>query len=177
MRVLGVDPGLTRCGVAIVESDRSRRVKLIAARVIRTDTAAELGQRLFALEQALVAMYDEFAPDAVAVERVFSQANVRTAMGTAQAAGIAALIAARQELPLTFHTPTEVKAAVTGSGRAGKEQVATMVSRITGQALSGPADLTDAVALAICHAWRGPIDQVMSTRAAMARANVLGASR
>lgn len=177
MRVLGVDPGLTRCGAAIVESDRSRRVQLVEARVIRTDTGSELGQRLYEIEQALTSLTNEFKPDAIAVERVFSQANVRTAMGTAQAAGIVALIAARKEIPFTFHTPTEVKAAVTGSGRADKAQVATMVKRITGNPLSGPADLTDAVALAICHCWRGPLEQAMAARAAMARAHVVGASR
>ena len=92
----------------------------------------------------------------VAVERVFAQHNVRTVMGTAQAAGVAMLVAARRGLPVALHTPSEVKAAVTGSGRADKAQVATMVTRILGWP-SGrrPADAADALALAICHVWRG----------------------
>ena len=98
---------------------------------------------------------DEHGPDVVAVERVFSQHNVGTVMGTAQAAGLAMVAAARRGVPVALHTPTEVKAAVTGSGRADKAQVATMVTRILGlDEAPRPADAADALALAICHLWR-----------------------
>lgn len=174
MRVLGVDPGLTRCGLAVVDVHAARRVSLVFADVVRTPTAAQLGERLSVVESAIVSAIAEFAPTAVAVEQVFSQHNVRTVIGTAQAAGVAALVADRAGLPLQFHTPSEVKAAVTGSGRADKKQVAVMVSRIVGGPVPGPADLTDAVALAICHGWRFPSQQRLQTAVAASRAHVRG---
>ena len=156
MRVLGVDPGLTRCGVGVVDVTSSRRVSLVAGDVIKTPSSDELGRRLVALEARLEELMNDYVPDSVAIEQVFSQSNVRTVAGTAQAAGIAALVATRRRIPVTFHTPTEVKAAVSGSGKADKAQVAAMVSRILGANVKGPADLTDAIALAICHSWRAP---------------------
>lgn len=156
MRVVGIDPGLTRCGLAAVEVDASRKVRLLDVSVCRTPPSADVGDRLSGVEAAIIEMVKQFDPDAIAVERVFSQHNVRTVMGTAQAAGVAALVAARLNVPIGFHTPSEVKAAVTGSGRADKRQIAMMVSRIVGVQIDAPADGTDAVALAICHAWRAP---------------------
>ncbi|HWM07421.1 MAG TPA: crossover junction endodeoxyribonuclease RuvC [Actinophytocola sp.] len=158
MRVLGVDPGLTRCGIAVVDGGVGRRVRCVAVDVIRTPVEAELGHRLLAVADAVEEWLDRHRPDVVAVERVFSQYNVRTAMGTAQAGGVVALSAARRGLPVTFHTPSEVKAAVTGSGRADKAQVTTMVTRLLGLAEAPrPADAADALALAICHLWRMPM--------------------
>lgn len=155
MRVLGVDPGLTRCGVGAVEGSRGRTVALVAVDVIRTPPGAELGERLLGIADALEGWLDQVRPDVVAVERVFSQHNVRTVMGTAQAAGVAVLAATRRGIPVALHTPSEVKAAVTGDGRAGKQQVAAMVTRIlTLSAAPRPADAADALALAICHLWR-----------------------
>ena len=157
MRVLAVDPGLTRCGVAVLDGAPGRRVSLVDVRVVRTPAEAPLEQRLCALEIAIESVLDEFAPQCVAVERVFSQHNLRTVMGTAQASAVAVLAAGRRGLPLGLHTPTEVKAAVTGSGTAGKEQVATMVRRLLGlDSNPKPADASDAIALAICHLWRAP---------------------
>lgn len=156
MRVLGVDPGLTRCGLGVVEGAPGRAT-LVAVGVVRTPTDAPLGARLVALEQAFETWLDLHQPDAVAVERVFSQANVRTVMGTAQAGAVAIVCAARRGLPVVLHTPSEVKAAVTGSGRADKAQVGVMVARLL--RLDGPpkpADAADALALAICHLWRAP---------------------
>jgi len=156
IRVLGVDPGLTRCGVGVVEGAPGRALKLIRVGVIKTSAADDIATRLLAIETELEAWLDACQPDAVAVERVFSQQNVRTVMGTAQAAGIAIVCAARRGLPVATHTPSEVKAAVTGSGRAGKDQVTIMVTkllRITDP--PRPADAADALALAICHLWRG----------------------
>lgn len=166
MRVLGIDPGLTRCGLAVVDVDGRRRVSLVFADVVRSDTDAPVGRRLLGIEERISAVVAEFSPTTIAVEQVFSQHNVRTVIGTAQAAGVASLVATRMGIPMAFHTPSEVKAAVTGSGRADKAQVATMVSRIVGMPLQGPADLTDAIALAICHAWRFPAQQRITHAAA-----------
>jgi crossover junction endodeoxyribonuclease RuvC len=157
VRVLGVDPGLTRCGLGVVDSGSGGRAALVAVGVVRTPAAADTSRRLLALDVELDAWIGRHQPDAVAVERVFSQANVRTVMGTAQAAAVAMVCAARAGLPVGLHTPSEVKAAVTGSGRADKAQVAFMVTRLLRlQAAPRPADASDALALALCHLWRGP---------------------
>lgn len=156
MLVLGVDPGLTRCGVAAVRSGRARSLEMVAVDVLRTPSDAPVSERLLQLSEALDGWLDQLRPDVVAVERVFSQHNVRTVMGTAQAAGVAILAGARRGIPVAVHTPSEVKAAVTGSGTAGKEQVTTMVTKLLRLPQAPrPADAADALALAICHAWRG----------------------
>lgn len=158
MRVLGVDPGLTRCGLGVVDGGTGRSVRCVVVDVVRTPVDAELATRLLLLADEVERWLDTYRPDVVAVERVFSQYNVRTAMGTAQAGGVVALIAARRGLPVTFHTPSEVKAAVTGSGRADKDQVTTMVTRLLNlDRRPSPADAADALALAICHLWRAPM--------------------
>jgi crossover junction endodeoxyribonuclease RuvC len=156
MRVLGVDPGLTRCGLGIVDSSSPQLLAMAGVGVIRTSPELPLEQRLLELESALLEWVDLYRPDVIAVERVFSQLNVRTAMATGQAAGVALLIAARKKIPVMMHTPSEVKAAVTGSGRADKKQVATMVQKLLKlEEIPKPVDATDALALAICHHWRG----------------------
>ena len=158
MRVLGVDPGLTRCGIAVVDGGTGRSARCVAVTVVRTPVEAELGPRLMIVADAVERWLDEHRPDVVAVERVFSQYNVQTAMGTAQAGGVVALVATRRDIPVAFHTPSEVKAAVTGTGRADKAQVATMVTRLLGlSSRPSPADAADALALAICHLWRAPM--------------------
>jgi crossover junction endodeoxyribonuclease RuvC len=158
VRVLGVDPGLTRCGLGVVDGGAGRAVTCVAVDVLRTPADAELAERLLAVADGVERWLDEYAPDVVAVERVFSQHNVRTVMGTAQAGGVVALAAARRGLPVAFHTPSEVKAAVTGSGRADKAQVTTMITRLLGLATRPhPADAADALALAVCHVWRAPM--------------------
>jgi crossover junction endodeoxyribonuclease RuvC len=155
IRVLGVDPGLTRCGIGVVDGVAGR-AHLVGVDVLRTSADAEIGQRLLTIEQGIEAWIDKHTPDVVAVERVFSQHNVRTVMGTAQASAVAIACAARRGIPVALHTPSEVKAAVTGQGRAGKEQVAFMVRRLlNAPTLSGPPDATDALALALCQLWRG----------------------
>ncbi len=156
MRVLGVDPGLTRCGLGVVEGAAGRPLRLVHVEVVRTPAEADLPERLLLLAAALDAAVAAYAPDVVAVERVFSQHNVRTVMGTAQAAAVAVLAAARAGVPVALHTPSEVKAAVTGSGRADKTQVTTMVTRLLRLPdRPRPADAADALALAICQLWRG----------------------
>lgn len=156
MRVLGVDPGLTRCGVGVVEGVPGRPCALVGYYVIHTDPGDDLALRLLHLDRSLTDLIAEHRPASVAVERVFSQHNVRTVMGTAQAGAVAVLAAARVGLPVQTYTPSEVKAAVTGSGQADKAQVTAMVTRLLRlDAPPRPADAADALALAICHVWRG----------------------
>ena len=156
MRVLGIDPGLTRCGVAVLDGEVGRTPTALHIGVISSPASMPAEHRLAALESALSLLVDHHAPDAIAIERVFSQHNVRTAMGTAQAAAMGLLVAARRGIPVALHTPSEVKAAVTGSGRADKAQVTLMVTRILRLDIAPkPADAADAVAIAICHLWRG----------------------
>ena len=156
MRVLGVDPGLTRCGLGIVEGGLGQPLRMVAVGVVRTPTTDAPEERLLALQIEIDLWLTRHAPDAVAVERVFAKANIKGIMGTAQASAVPMLAAARLGLPLAMHTPTEVKAAVTGNGRADKAQVTAMVTRILGLAVAPkPADAADALALAICHVWRG----------------------
>lgn len=171
IRVLGVDPGLTRCGIGVIDSGVGGRVALVEVDVLRTPADAEIGARLLALEVGIETWIERHHPDVVAVERVFSQHNVRTVMGTAQAAAVAITCAARVGIPVALRTPSEVKAAVTGQGRAGKEQVAFMVRKLlSAPGLVAPADATDALALAICEAWRGAATaRITAAQAALAR--------
>ena len=156
MRVLGVDPGLTRCGVGVVEGGPGVTLRLVATTAVHTPASADIGVRLLMIEEQIDAWLRQYQPDAVAVERVFSQHNVRTVMGTAQAGAVAIMCAARLGLPVALHTPSEVKAAVTGNGRADKAQVTHMVTRLLKLPdPPRPADAADALALAICHLWRG----------------------
>src|SRR5215218_4296942 len=156
MRVLGIDPGLTRCGVGVVDGSVGRPLTMVDVGVIRTSADLPIAQRLVSIEKGLDAWIEEHRPDAVAVERVFARSDSSTIMGTAQASGIALVVAARRGLPIALHTPSEVKAAVSGSGRADKAQVGAMVARILRlTSPPKPADAADALALAITHIWRG----------------------
>lgn len=156
MRVLGIDPGLTRCGLGVVEGRAGGPLALVDVGVAQTTHGDDVAHRLVAVERVVEDWLDRHEPDAVAVERVFSQHNVRTVMGTAQASAVAMTAAARRGIPVALHTPSEVKAAVTGNGRADKTQVAAMVTRLLRlSAPPSPADAADALALAICHVWRG----------------------
>ncbi len=155
MRVLGIDPGLTRCGLGVVDG-RPGRAAMVAVGVVRTPSDADPGARLVFLEKEVGGWMDRFHPDVVAVERVFADVNVASVMTTAHAVAVALLTASKRGIPVVFHTPTEVKAAVTGSGRAEKAQVTAMVTRILAlDTPPRPADAADALALAICHVWRG----------------------
>ena len=174
-RVLGVDPGLTRCGLGVIEGAPGRALTLIEVGVARTPADDDVSLRLLALEEQFEAWLTAYRPDAVAVERVFSQRNVRTVMGTAQAGAVAIVCAARRGLPVALHTPSEVKAAVTGNGRADKQQVTAMVVRLLRLAdPPRPADAADALALAICHLWRGGTHSRLE--AAMAQAGAAQAA-
>ena len=170
MRVLGVDPGLTRCGLGVVEGLPGRRLRMADVGVVRTPAEAEVAERLVLVERGIEEWLDRHRPEVVAVERVFSQHNVRTVMGTAQASAVAMLCAARRGLPVALHTPSEVKAAVTGTGRAEKAQVGAMVARLLRlDAPPKPADAADALALAICHIWRAPTHSRLQQAWAAAR--------
>jgi crossover junction endodeoxyribonuclease RuvC len=153
MRVLAIDPGLTRCGIGVIESTS---MTLQAVGVLKSSADDSIEKRLLEIDSQIREWIDVHNPDVIAIERVFSQQNLRTVMGTAQVAGIALLAAAQAGTKVVMHTPSEVKAAVTGSGRAKKDQVAQMVQRILKlETIPKPVDATDALALAICHVWRG----------------------
>lgn len=140
----------------MVDVDARRRAALVHVEVTGTPPTAPLDQRLLRIDEAVSAVLAAHRPDRAAVERMFANTNTPTVLGTAQAAGVAIAAAARAGVPVGLHTPSEVKAAVTGHGDAGKEQVTTMVTRILRlDAPPRPADAADALALAIAHGWRG----------------------
>ena len=155
---MGVDPGLTRCGLSVIESGKGRQVIALDVDVVRTPAGHPLAHRLLAISDAVDHWLDTHRPDVIAIARGFSNQNATTAVGTAQAGGVIALAAARRDIDVQFHTPSGVKAAVTGNGRADKAQVTEMVTRILAlQQKPTPADAADALALAICHCWRAPM--------------------
>jgi crossover junction endodeoxyribonuclease RuvC len=178
VRVLGIDPGLTRCGVGIVEGVPGRQCKLVAYYVVRSEPDEDIALRLLNLDRTLAGLVAEHKPESVAVERVFSQHNSRTVMGTAQASAVAILAGSRALLPVQTYTPSEVKAAVTGSGTADKAQVTAMVTRLLGlDAPPRPADAADALAIAICHVWRGGTRARIQAAAARSAAAVSAARK
>lgn len=152
--VLGIDPGVSRCGYGAVIRDQGR-LRATACGVIRTSPADPLPERLLALDDELAALVAQLRPSALSVERVLFQANVRTAMSVGQASGLALVVAARAGIPVTQYSPNEVKLAVTGDGRADKLAVQTMVARLLSlRDVPKPADAADALALACCHHGR-----------------------
>ena len=177
VRVLGVDPGLTRCGVGVVDGDLGRPLTMVEVGVIRTASSLPTPERLLLLQTELEDWVARHRPDVVAIERVFADVNVASVMGTAQASAVAMLAAVSRGIPVRLHTPTEVKAAVTGSGRADKTQVAAMVTRLLRlSAPPRPADAADALALAICHIWRGGAQARLDEAVARQRARQSAAS-
>ncbi len=155
MIIMGVDPGLTRCGVGVIEAGVTRRLSLstwmwsVPTRSFRQEICGCWPSH------GLVRGIERFAPDMVSIERVFAQENRNTVLGTAQAAGLAMLAAAQRAIPVALHTPTEAKLAMTGNGKAEKIQVERMVARVLGlNTLPQPADAADALSVAICHALR-----------------------
>ena len=155
IRVLGIDPGLTRCGVGIVDVTATRTATLVDVVVIRSGAELPLEQRLLLVGNEIERLLDLHQPHAVAIERVFAQQNLTTVMGVAQISGVALHLAAKRGLVVGLHTPSEVKSAITGYGSADKKQVATMVAKVLGLVeVPKPADASDALAIAICHAWK-----------------------
>jgi crossover junction endodeoxyribonuclease RuvC len=166
---MGVDPGLTRCGLSVIEGGTGRQVIALDVDVVRTPSDQPLQRRLLTISDTVEHWMDTHHPDVIAIERVFAQQNVSTVMGTAQAGGVIALAAAKRDIDVHFHAPSEVKAAVTGNGNADKAQVTAMVTRILAlQTKPTPADAADALALAICHCWRAPMIARMAAAEAMA---------
>ncbi|MGO4453929.1 crossover junction endodeoxyribonuclease RuvC [Arthrobacter sp. RAF14] len=166
LRVLGVDPGLTRCGLGVVDVAGDRRATMVAVGVVGTSAEQPLDQRLLVIANAIDEWLDRHRPQVVAVERVFAQQNVSTVMGVAQVSGVVIAAAARRGIPVALHTPSEVKAAVTGSGRADKEAVTRLVTKILRlEEAPRPADAADALALAITHAWRAGSGAAVATSA------------
>ena len=167
MRVLAIDPGLTRCGIGVIES---KSMSLVGVGVLKSSSEDAIEKRLMEIDAQIREWINLHNPDVVAIERVFSQQNLRTVMGTAQVAGVALLAAAQANIKVVMHTPSEVKAAVTGSGRADKKQVAEMVKRLLSlKEIPKPVDSTDALALAICHHWRGKGNARLAEAAAKAK--------
>ncbi|WP_116113492.1 crossover junction endodeoxyribonuclease RuvC [Austwickia chelonae] len=173
MRVLGVDPGLTRCGLGVVEGGAGKPLRMVDVGVVRTPSTDDIPQRLLAVQIEIERWIDLHRPDAIAVERVFARHDVSTIMGTAQASAIPMLAAARLQIPLALHTPSEMKAAVTGNGRADKAQVTSMITRILRlKEAPRPADAADALALAVCHIWRGGAHDRIAEAMARQRATI-----
>lgn len=157
LRVMGIDPGLTRCGLSVVQAGRGRSILPVSVGVVRTPGTADLGDRLARISAAANEWIDDYRPDVVAIERVFERGEVSTVIPTAHAVGVLILAAAQSSIPVHHYTPSEVKKAITGNGRADKKQMTTMVTRILGLSEAPkPADAADALALAICHCWRAP---------------------
>ncbi|QNE89662.1 crossover junction endodeoxyribonuclease RuvC [Corynebacterium incognita] len=157
LRVMGIDPGLTRCGLSVVQAGRGRVILPVSVGVVRTPSESELTERLLRLSRAVGEWMDDYSPDVVAIERIFERGNVATVMHTAHAVGVLVLAAAERNLPVYMYTPSEVKKAISGNGRADKKQMTMMVTRILGLSEAPkPADAADALALAICHCWRAP---------------------
>lgn len=178
MRVLGIDPGLSRCGYGCLDASRpgGRDAKAVAIGVLRTPVDAPVPHRLAELQRELRALIAELRPDAVSVEKVFFQSNVRTAIGVAQASGLALAEAANAGAVVAEYTPNQVKEAVAGWGGAGKEEVGKMVQALLGlEAPLRPADAADAAALALTHLAHAPRMARIATAATAATAG--GAAR
>ena len=154
--IMGVDPGLTRCGVGIVRELERRQVEFVFVDTLRASKDLPLEERIAFVGQQIEELIVSQRPDVIAIERVFAQSNLRSVMGVAQISGVVLFLAAKHGIPVHMHTPSEVKAAVTGSGRAAKAQIGEAVKRLLKlQEVPKPADSADALAIAITHSWRG----------------------
>lgn len=154
MRIIGIDPGLTRCGVGVVTAGPSRKVSFEHVEVLTSTADMPLPARIRRIGASVERLFDGEQPAGVALERVFAQDNVASVMGVAQISGVVMYLAEERGIPVALYTPNEVKAQVTGYGSADKAQVTTMVTRLLGLAAPPrPADAADALALAITHAW------------------------
>lgn len=166
--VLGIDPGLTRCGYAVLEMASTQHIRALSIGVLRTAPSHALHDRLAEIHREVESLLEEFQPHAVAIEQVFFQNNVRTAMGVGQASGIVLALAARAGCVVAQYTPSQVKNTVVGWGSATKDQIGQMVQqRLKLQSVPQPADAADAAAIALCHCSMAPF--VASRDAAIAR--------
>ncbi|MEY3406870.1 MAG: crossover junction endodeoxyribonuclease RuvC [Actinomycetota bacterium] len=163
-KVLGIDPGLTRCGFGLISSDKGRIVTFSEVGVLESAPTDELTQRIYDIGQLVEKLLDRTKPDLVAIERVFSQQNLKTVVSVANISGVISYLCSKRKIPVVYYTPTQVKAAVTGSGSAKKPQVSSVVMKILKLKESPkPADATDALAIAITAAWRAGIEKVDSS--------------
>lgn len=154
--VLGVDPGLTRFGFGLVKKDANRSLSRVTSGVLKSDKSSEEQQRLFEIGTQFTLLLDEHRPDCIALERIFAQANLHSVMAVAQISGIVNFEASKRQIPVVLYTPTQVKAQVSGYGKADKQQVSIMVQKILRlEHISAIADETDALALALCHHLAG----------------------
>ncbi len=154
MRIIGIDPGLTRCGVGIVSTGQGRRVHFEHVEVLQSAASLSQPERIHRIGSSIDRLLGGERPDGIALERVFAQDNVASVMGVAQISGVIMYLAEQRGIPVSLYTPNEVKAQVTGYGSADKAQVTTMVTRLLGlDSPPKPADAADALALAITHAW------------------------
>ena len=162
--VLGIDPGLTRCGYAVLEVQGLTQITMRALGVLRTRPDQPLPQRLAELSVEIDELLDEYLPSVVAVEHIFFQSNVRTAMSVGQVSGLAISAAARRGLQVAQYTPNQVKLALTGWGAADKAQVQKMVKQRLGlNTIPKPADAADAAAIALCHIASSPLEQKINS--------------
>jgi crossover junction endodeoxyribonuclease RuvC len=154
--LLGFDPGLTRCGFGLVEKSGSRQVTFRDVGVFVSSKELDQSTRIAQIGDEISNLLDRVKPAEIAIERLFAQQNLQSVMGVAQISGVIVYLAHLRGIPVTFFTPTEVKAAVTGSGRANKTQVTTMMTKILKlKEVPKPADAADALAVAVTLAWRG----------------------
>lgn len=166
--VLGIDPGLTRCGYAVLSMTSAQHISPLAIGVLRTSSLDDLASRLAEIHTEVESLLDEFRPHSVAIEQVFFQSNVRTAMSVGQASGIVLALASRAGCTVAQYTPSQVKSTVAGWGGASKDQVGRMVQQRLGlSAIPEPADAADAAAIALCHCSIAPF--VASQHAAITR--------
>jgi crossover junction endodeoxyribonuclease RuvC len=154
--VIGFDPGLTRCGYGCLSKGNSRQVSFLEVGVFESDKDLDQTIRIAQIGDEIGRLLDRLKPEQIAIERLFAQQNLQSVMGVAQISGVIVYLAHLRNIPVTFYTPTEVKAAVTGSGRANKTQVSNMIIQILKlKEVPKPADAADALAIAVTLAWRG----------------------
>lgn len=157
MFVLGIDPGLSVTGYGLVED--SHPPVATRAGVVRTDTESTMPERLAELHRGLTQIVADCEPDVIALETIFTNRNLQTAMSVGRASGVVLLVAAQADLPVFEYVPTAVKSAVTGDGSANKSQVQQMVARLLRlEAAPRPADAADALAIALCHLRVAPLE-------------------
>ncbi|MGB3414697.1 MAG: crossover junction endodeoxyribonuclease RuvC [Microbacteriaceae bacterium] len=172
--ILGIDPGLTRCGYGLVQRNQRRELEYLSSGVLLSDKDEALQDRLLIIGEGVAALMDTHHPVAISLERVFSQQNLHSVMSIAQISGVILYEAAKRNIPVVLYTPTQVKAAVSGYGKAEKKQVATMVSRILRlNDFVVPADESDALALAICHLHQSPLGALQVPAAAQQQTNTV----
>ncbi|MCX8530289.1 MAG: crossover junction endodeoxyribonuclease RuvC [Rhodoluna sp.] len=176
--IMGVDPGLTRCGVGIIRELPGRKIEFVQVDTFRASLDLPLAERIGGIAREIETLIEKYQPNAIAIERVFAQANLRSVMGVAQISGVVLYLAQKHGIPVHMHTPSEVKAAVTGSGRAAKAQIGEAVKRLLKlPEVPKPADSADALAIAITHSWRGVSADVSAAAPTKAQAAWLAAER